>query len=749
MEHVAPQTTVNPQMLERKVACVEIPVQSASKLLSPPMPRSPKRRKSNLAEQVPVQGSPPQLQRPSTWQRGHQTPASSSPLTQLTSSQMPPTPTPPDLDYQAMLLGLSDEYIDAAYSMSASLSSPAVAEAHIDEYHSLLATGMGCLESVLKNYRFSDPRKEARVRLRFASLLHDETDNDMEAEEVLSKGITVCERARLLDSKYAMHHLLVRVWFRGEKPKAALKAVNQFINETEKLGLVHWTYAFRFLRVSLALRSKSSQAETSASLKHLAALVSLAESKNDIAVIIVASTLEALLHLRSTSPDGVDSAQRSIAAARTHQLTPEMESMPQAQALLDSIDLACHLVRFNPEQAEAKMQSMHTNLDSSSQRQRWGKDGTWLVQLIQPANGRSELVPDTCGIFKSTPEGRTGLALQWLTTSEMYTLGFLLSGFANMHKTTSNDPKVEAFLSEGLKITELAPKQFPESMAAASARSRRQRISRLTIIIYRAFAYCTRCDWNSALKSISDVHSNIEELESPVDESFITLVTYLEATCKHGLGDLSGALKLYLSPILKLDIDSEKRLSIGAVDPIRVLASLNTILISRQTGAPRAASVESIDRMEPLCLTYINNSGTECGNKAIEAAYYVLKATAASQNSGDSTIIRTKQYLQAALHAAKSVIDNHLLCVVMNIMTDLFFTNIVGDQAEKSAKAGRSLAKKSQDKLWQAVADRMYADTLERCGKVNDATSARNEAQECMQGLPESLRTALYQQNNG
>lgn len=84
----------------------------------------------------------------------------------------------PNVDYQAALLALSDEYITAAYSM------PSVeTEDELHSYHRLVAMGIACLESVLTNYRHSDARKEARIRLRLATLLFEETENDTDVSK--------------------------------------------------------------------------------------------------------------------------------------------------------------------------------------------------------------------------------------------------------------------------------------------------------------------------------------------------------------------------------------------------------------------------------------------------------------------------------------------------------------------------------------------------------------------------------------
>lgn len=81
----------------------------------------------------------------------------------------------PNVDYQAALLALADEYINAAYSLK-TLDT----DKQIEEYHELVAMAMGCLDSALKNFRHASARKEARIRLRLASLMIEETENSEE-----------------------------------------------------------------------------------------------------------------------------------------------------------------------------------------------------------------------------------------------------------------------------------------------------------------------------------------------------------------------------------------------------------------------------------------------------------------------------------------------------------------------------------------------------------------------------------------
>ncbi|KAF2165096.1 hypothetical protein M409DRAFT_67387 [Zasmidium cellare ATCC 36951] len=736
-----PPGTINPNAMHRQVAHVQLPTQRSLKTLEEgSMARPPKRRKSNEGHPVPTCG-------PSTGPQAisrhvKQEPPASSPLTELTSSQMPPTPTPANVNYQAVLLGLCDEYISAAYSMSVGLSGAEVSDQDLDTYHSLLATGMACLNSVLSNYHISDPRLEGRVRLRLASLLFEETENDMDAEEVLTKGISLCERARLRDLKYAMHHLLARIWFKGGKIKAAMKAVDKLIVEVEKQKLVHWAYTFRFLRVTLGVQTGVTIAETAALVKNLSAIIETAEHNGHVSVHVMANLLQALIYLRSRTPESVDLAQRSVASARMHQLSPELMKLPRFQCLLDFVDLACSLIRFDNDQVNAKSENMQRNLDSSARNSSWDKHADWQISFGQLPSSSTNIEVDTGGMLKTLDTGECAFAFRWLTKSQIHTLSYLFAGLSSMNKNASHEQKAEAYLTEGVKLGKLPLGNSAQSLPSASAQCNTNSLLLMSLRLHAVFARCGRCDWDTALRGIASIRRDIEALETPPNQHTFSLISYLEALCKHGLGDLQGALKLYHSNELKTGSNLDAKAAAGSVDTIRILAALSSILIMRHNGDRQAAD-QLLSEVQNACLTNPNSNGNEYGSKPVESAFFILKATEDPYKSAENIIIKTKQYLQSAVQSAKAAVNNQLLCIVMNIMTDLFFTNIVGDQAEKSAKAARSLATKSQDKLWTAVADDMCANTLERTGRIADAQSVRQEGQEALQRLPESLKTAL------
>lgn len=151
------------------------------------------------------------------------------------------------LDQPMLLMSLAEEFFDAAHELAPSVSLSMV-NANVGAYEKLISTGLGCLDTALKHVKLP-PRAEANIRLRYAGVLYEETENYMEAETALSKGLVLCERvgsffsnfAKLsnnssqhhyYDLKYAMQFLLAQFMFK-KNPKASLKALDNHISDAE------------------------------------------------------------------------------------------------------------------------------------------------------------------------------------------------------------------------------------------------------------------------------------------------------------------------------------------------------------------------------------------------------------------------------------------------------------------------------------------------------------------------------------
>jgi hypothetical protein len=120
---------------------------------------------------------------------------------------LPSANTQPDTTM--LLVSLAEEYFEAAHDLApaAALSMTAT---NVEAYEQLIATGLGCLDTALKRVRLP-PRVEANIRLRYAGVLLEETENSMEAETALSKGIALCERVCLWTAAYNRAKMFFRI----------------------------------------------------------------------------------------------------------------------------------------------------------------------------------------------------------------------------------------------------------------------------------------------------------------------------------------------------------------------------------------------------------------------------------------------------------------------------------------------------------------------------------------------------------
>jgi hypothetical protein len=374
--------------------------------------------------------------------------------TRRPASQNPPNPVPSRtpaagpresaIDLQPVLLGLADQYVSKAHGMSSYLARNPQ-EADIDQYYRLISAGLGCMESVLKNWKFPDPKVEARLQLRYANLLLEETENDGELQDLLTRGIALCERNRFNDLKYSMKHVQARSLFRTH-PRSALKMVDQLIELTETYAHHSWMYVFRFLHVSFSLQLP--RPDLSATLQQLRRTSQQAEKQRQYPILATCSAIEALVHLRSSQADSADNFQRSLAAARTHQLNREVTDISQIATLLDCLDLCSDLINGKPDQLPEKMNIMQRALDGG--KRKTSPDGSFCVPTAETASDDVSL--DTGGIMEKTDDGKRAIVFQWLRRSELFALGYILSGLASSSKNAL-DHKSEKYVVEGDKLT--------------------------------------------------------------------------------------------------------------------------------------------------------------------------------------------------------------------------------------------------------------------------------------------------------
>lgn len=96
------------------------------------------------------------------------------------------------VDTPSVLLYVAEDCFEKAYAAVQDVAT-SMDTRMVEDYYKLLSTGLGCLEAALHTDKLP-PRTEAKVRLRYAAILSEETENLMEAETALTKGIALCEK---------------------------------------------------------------------------------------------------------------------------------------------------------------------------------------------------------------------------------------------------------------------------------------------------------------------------------------------------------------------------------------------------------------------------------------------------------------------------------------------------------------------------------------------------------------------------
>ncbi|KAI0005172.1 cohesin loading factor-domain-containing protein [Xylariaceae sp. FL0662B] len=638
------------------------------------------------------------------------------------SSTRSPAPTPGLIPHHAdtnsLLICVAEEYFEKARKESLTIADSLDAQ-RLHEYQKLIATGLGCLEVVLDNTKLA-PRLEARIRLRYASILCEETNNIMEAETALTKGITLCERNRFADLKYLMHFLQIKLLFSQQKAKAAMIALEGRIRDAEVMKHSHWIYAFRFLKASLYLQS-ANPSEAHA-LENLKAITSLASQRGDRAIFVVASLLEGLSLLKTMRDDAIVRIQACIAQAMKYQLE-DSTHIPQLDVLALMLDLACSLHQKSVQTIARKLNDLQARMDASLQDTSWGLLNNELLLPIrkQPSN-----VPvisnDTSAILRPGVEGDPCdyLAMSFWSKFEAFTVTYTYSGLALLYQTPRNDKRIFQLWEEALAQlynTGIRLRGWPHSLENAISNADWQREMKCYLYILQGLHFAAFTRW-------ADVRHCVVQLEStvkpPLEGSVVLYSTYLAGVYRQGTGDLNAANAIFSNRIFSLDTDETRN---GRRRPVEIdvslLAAFNRIWIMQHPDHRNdRLTRELLEQLQPLC--------TDHPNLEIRTAYNLVLA--AVQTNPPISMTSVKMHLTTALNNAQTLGNVQTLSIALNLMRAKLFQSIVGDQALKSAKAASNQAKKSGNTLWMSVADGMLAQSYDVQGQAANAQKALGNA---------------------
>ncbi|ESZ91967.1 hypothetical protein SBOR_7624 [Sclerotinia borealis F-4128] len=627
-------------------------------------------------------------------------------------------PSNAPLDYPLLMVSLAEEYFGAAHELAPAVA-VAMTEKNVHEYHKLITLGLECLTIALKQLKLP-ARLEAKVRLRIAGIVYEETSNYAEAETMLGQGILLCERNHYYDLKYVMQFLLARLMFE-KNPKASMKTLDSHIVDAQACQHNSWVYVFRFLRASHALQSGTST-DNHAAIQNLRGVSNLANQQGDRSVHIVASLMEALAHLKSSGVHEIEHVQRAIAAARTYQLDNK-SNIPQLIGLTHILDVICSILRGDPTQMLSTLRAMQLVMDDLLKNPAWSTENDTLAIPIDSVHKVKHLISqDTRNVLSTREDGRGQIVMSFLNKKDAYGLTYLLSGIVLMHKNPL-DQKAVKFIQEGLaglkgdgsRVSKASPGLLSEIIAKQQWRGHILCYSH----IYMTFCCAAVGEWTRVKQSMTHMAAAAEKFEVPLSGRLGTLAFYLEGVYLQGTGDLKAALKVFQHEMLQLPEGSDSASEDQIERDIAILAALNVLLILQdENWQDPMKNHMLISKLGPYCVNH--------PTKDIQTAFSLIRATV--RTSSSAMIHETKSHLSAALAKAKASHNTQFLCLVLNIMCSKFFNNCLGDQAEKSALAALKQANHSKNKLWVSVAEGLLAQFYDISGKRTEAQATFEEA---------------------
>lgn len=620
-----------------------------------------------------------------------------------------------------MLLSAADEYITAARGIGSRIARDR-REVDVLQYHKLMSTALGCIDTVLKNFNML-PRDEAKLRLRYASLLIDETDNTEDIEEVLSKQINLCERCRLQDLKYATFHLQARWEAKRSNTRAALKSLDKPIAEAETFQHIPWVYAFRFLRVSLALQAPG-RTETVPALQQLHAILAHAEKRGDRAVYVACSALEAMVHLRSSAADRLEQAQRAIAAARSQQLEVSAKQLGFFGTLIDILDVTCGLQQGIPDRT--KSSALGKDMEEHA-AQKTNLDTGIFTVLIERSPG-GNLTSDSGGVFRKSSDGRDELVFAWLPKEDIKTLCFHISGLdANVQK--EGIPLMTEAHQRSRDVIKRQP-SYGAPLSVALARQNWIRVLDWHSIFSLGLMACYKDDQSRAQEALAILRKRTSELPFDNEESFVRMQTYLSAVIDQLGGSLDAALAAYSSEMFSLP---EKGHAHHSRTDISILAALNRLLIVRDVTHPQHRSAATLfAQVRPLSHSH--------SNQYIRMALRLIEAF----KTKDVAITQQKTLMQSASNRARDLFgstgNREFVVMALNLFTSTFFAGQVGSTPLQAIRATVLNSKNFKRPLWVAVASGLRLSTSECNGLLDEVQKAQEDFEAVRPRLPLALR---------
>lgn len=248
---------------------------------------------------------------------------------------------------------------------------------------------------------------------------------------------------------------------------------------------------------------------------------------------------------------------------------------------------------------------------------------------------------------------------------------------------------------------------------------------------------CRAEDFTQATQALDHLRKRIGRSPFKDDESYTLYTSYLSAVLAQCTGSLNQAAATYSLRLFSLPNPGTPQ---DMKTTLSILATLNHLLLLRSNPDPQWLTDPLTSQLEPLLNTH--------PNVQLETAFRLLLAL--TKNTDSISVNRQKTLLSNASTKAQQLHNYQLITICLCYVSERFFSEAVGEQAVKSVRAARNVARKEgRGVLWRAVACGLCERVFERNGLVEDAAEVRKVwMEEVAAGLPDTMKVMLRGDGN-
>ncbi|QSL65494.1 hypothetical protein MERGE_002806 [Pneumocystis wakefieldiae] len=529
-----------------------------------------------------------------------------------------------------------------------------------EEYYKLIATGLGCLETLLC-YDKLEANVEIRTRFRMAEVIFYETEDIERAERILSKGVILAQRKNEdIETKFAMQHLQICI-VAQKSLKTAQILLKSCIEEAEERRLVHWVYIFLFLQYDVLSCSVNQDSERMGRLSTLIKINSIAENRNDHLICIIARLLETCLRIESEQYQMAKKCLNYVSEIQT-----KVSDISFLNRVKMMFNIFLNLIQGYGKEAIHELRDLHHELDAFAEETNCLYQDTFNLPLSQ--NGLD-------------------MKIYWFNAQQLFIYGHILSGMCYLPDYSSS--KAEIFFNEGLEMLtyDFAYDQFLTNGLRTNKNLNWFDMIHKMCLIYYCFALMLRSKFNKAFEYIQILEKHSSSFTATTRALFMLLKgTYAQFT-----GQLDTALKAYESiPVF--------------LQAINLLGSLNSILIFQGNQLQDKKRVyELLNNIEPLCKS---SSFTQ-----LKFAWNLITGSAGKD------VLYSKNSLTYVVSASEKHTNTQLRVMALIALCYYFVAHSESEQAEKMLISAYLLSKNAENDIWAFMSGKLLQELMKKKNK--------------------------------